>query len=66
MKSTSWEHSNDILHNAKSPLDQEILIVDKLLETTLIGKISIIISATDLRKYFFWSTFKDEAIDICC
>ena len=33
---------------------------------TLIGNISIIISATALKKYFFGSTFKDEAIDICC
>ena len=33
---------------------------------TLIGNISIIISAAGLRKYFFGSTFKVEAIDICC
>ena len=66
MKSTSWEHSNDILHNSKSPLDEKILIVAKLPETTLTGKISIIISATALKKYFFGSTFKDEATDLCC
>ena len=33
---------------------------------TLIGNISIIISATALKKYIFGSTFKGEATDLCC
>ena len=64
MKSAPWELSNDVLHNVKSQLYQNILIVDKLPQTTLIGNILITISATAVRKYFFGSAFKDEAIYI--
>ena len=53
-------------HNGESGLHQKILILDDLQGGTLIGNISIIISATAVKKYFFWFTFKDEAIDICC
>ena len=66
MKSASWELSNDVLHNVESELYQNISIVDKLPRTTLIANISIIINATAIKKYFFGSTFKDQAIDICC
>ena len=54
-----------MLHNVESQLYQNILIVDKLPGTTLIGNILITISATAVRKYFFGSTFKHEAIYIC-
>ena len=53
-------------HNVASELYLKILIVDKLPGTTLIGNISIIINATAIKRYFIGSTFKDEAIDICC
>ena len=52
MKSAPWELSNDVLHNVESQLYQNILIVDKLPRTTLIGNILITISATAVRKYF--------------
>ena len=51
MKSAPWKLSNDVLHNV-SQLYQNILIVDKLSRTTLIGNILITISATAVRKYF--------------
>ena len=54
-----------MLHNVESQLYQNILIVDKLPGTTLIGNILITISATAVRKYFFGSAFKDEAIYTC-
>ena len=65
MKSAPWELSNDVLHNVESQLYQNILIVDKLPGTTLIGNILITISATAVRRYFSGTRFKDEAIYIC-
>ena len=52
-------------HNAESELHQKILLVEKLPGRTLIGNISIITSATAVKKYFFGSPFDDEAIHIC-
>ena len=65
MKSAPWDLSNDMSHNAESELHQKILLVEKLPGRTLIGNISIITSATAVKKYFFGSPFDDEAIHIC-
>ena len=51
-------------HNAESELHQKILLLEKLPGRTLIGNISIITSATTVKKYFFGSPFDDEAIHI--
>ena len=52
-------------NNGASELHQKILILDDLPGATLIGNISIIISATAVKKYFSGSPFNDEAILIC-
>ena len=52
-------------YNAESELHQKILIVERFPGTILIGNISIIISATAVKKYFSGSPFNDEAILIC-
>ena len=46
-------------HNGESGLHQKILILDDLQGGTLIGNISIIISATAVKKYFSGSPFID-------
>ena len=40
------------MHDVESELHQKILVVDKLPGTTLIGNITIIISATAVKKIF--------------
>ena len=65
MKSARKELSHGMSHDPKSYLHQKILIVDRFPGTYLIGNISIIINATAVIKYFFESTLKEEAIDIC-
>ena len=65
MKSAPRELSNDMSHNAESELHQKIFIVDRFPGTTLIGNISIIISATAVKKGFFGSPFNDQEIHIC-
>ena len=65
MKSTPWELSNDMLHNAESELHRKILIVDRFPGKTLIGDIFISISAMAVKKGFFGSPFNDEVIHIC-
>ena len=52
-------------HNTESELHQKILIVEKLPGRTLIGNISIITSATTVKKYFFGSPFNDQTSHIC-
>lgn len=54
------------MHDVESELHQKILVVDKLPGTTLIGNITIIISATAVKKIFFGSAFKGEGTDRCC
>ena len=66
LESTHSEHSNDMSNDTKSYLHQKILIVDEFPGTYLIANVSIIIDATAVIKYFFESTLKEEAIDICC
>ena len=57
---------NDILHDAKCKLYQNLLVADIFPGMPLISHISVTKYATPVKKYFFGSAVSDESIGIYC